>query len=358
MQAFPGPSTTLDAETGKAIHRTDYRGNWNEHYAPTPFDGHAYIHGPAIYAGSIEIATGEPLWWSVLPQYDDWTPAVDERYVYAYMGQYDPGLYVIERFTGELVDFIPDERFQWSGWDMDLSPVLGGMDDVIAIHGGRIMRFDLERGNIAWQREGAWQGQPAVARGVIYAVEGPELVALDQRTGQDLWRWNNGTRYYIRDEVLVTDSHVFVGTSSTHAIGLASRRVEWSYPLVGTLAIADDTLFIANYGGVAAAISLTEVEPARVTHLEIVAPVGISKSTAVQLGAEVSYDDGRVRDRTPSVEWSVHQTHLASITDDGLIEVTPGGPSKLLLTVTARYEEDGTDVSDTARVPILVPPSK
>lgn len=59
------------------------------------------------------------------------------------MGEYFPALNVIDRQTGVVDYTIPDPNFEWDGWSMNLAPVLGQSSDVIAIHDGRLINFDL-----------------------------------------------------------------------------------------------------------------------------------------------------------------------------------------------------------------------
>jgi outer membrane protein assembly factor BamB len=244
------------ADTGDFVFRTAHFAQWERYYAPTIYDGSVYVSG-GYYGGMYAFGafTGEDLWFRDLPQYDQWTPAVDESYAYAYLGEYSPGLYVTDRFTGEPVFEIPDPDFEWEGWSMNLAPVLGGANDVLVIQADRLISFDLANRDIRWQRDAHFAGQPSVANGVIYAISSGALSAREQLTGNALWGWEppEGS---LKETIIVTNSHLFVRTSSAvYVVDIETHRQVWSYPTSGHLTISEDTLYIASTGGLLVAIN-------------------------------------------------------------------------------------------------------
>jgi outer membrane protein assembly factor BamB len=245
-----------DANTGDLIFQSNHSAQWERYYAPTIVDGVVYIDG-GYYGGmyAFDGNNGTRLWFTGLPQYDQWTPAVDAQYAYSYVGENTPGLYVLNKQTGQLVYRIDDPNFQWNGWSMNLAPVLGGANDVIAIHDGRLIRFNLTLKNISWEIRRNFTGQPSVARGIIYAIDSGAITARDQITGTLLWSW--GTSVALRNAIIVTDTHAFVtGASQTYAINLTTHQQEWSYSKSGYLALDDRALYIASNDGVLTSISV------------------------------------------------------------------------------------------------------
>lgn len=247
-----------DAATGALIFRSNHRAQWERYFSPTIYDDKVYIDGGncgGLY--SFDAIAGEQEWFYELPQYDQWTPAVDDNYAYSYVGEYEPALYVIDRLTGELAFQIPDPEFSWNGWSMDLAPVLGGMSDVLAIHDGRLIRFDLEARSIGWVNRANFKGQPTVANGVVYAINAGALGAYEQRTGELLWMWEAPGSGALEDTIVATDSHLFVHTdATTYCIDLASRKDVWSYPAAGHLSLGESGLYIAGAEGSLTAIGL------------------------------------------------------------------------------------------------------
>src|SRR5208283_5603350 len=179
-----------------------------------------------------------------LPQYDQWTPAVDENLAYAYLGYETPALYVVDRLTGQAVFNIPDPNFTMNSSSMNLAPVLGGLSDLFAIQGGRLIRFDLNARDINWVNAPNFSGQPTVAGGVIYAVNSGSLGAYDQTTGTLQWTWAPPAGETLQDSIIATNSHLFVGSAvNTYCIDLTTKQEVWSYPAVGHLALGENTLY-------------------------------------------------------------------------------------------------------------------
>ena len=239
-----------DADSGQLVFQAPHEAQWESYFAPTIADGVAYIDG-GYYGGmyAFDAHDGTRYWFHELPQYDEWTPAVAGEHAYAYVGDYDPGLYALDRASGNEAYMIPDPNFEWDGWSMYLAPTLGGADDVIAVHDGRLIRFDLAQREIDWEIQRSFTGQASVARGVIYVIDAGALAARDQITGALLWSWGS-PQDTLHGPLIVTDSHVFVsGEARTYAVDLATHRALWSYPAGGYLALAEGALFIAESDG-------------------------------------------------------------------------------------------------------------
>ena len=229
---------SFDAESGTNLFQSPYGNQWSAHYAPTPFDGDVYTGG-GYYGGSYRFdgATGSQLWFANLQQYDEFTPAVDDDFVYAYAGS---ELAVIERATGQRSFTISDPGFSWNGYSMNVAPVLGRRDNVLAIQGGRLLSFDLAGQTITWQVGAGFQGQPAVAGGVVYARRGSALQAHSQSNGALLWQWQpaSGT---LTGRFVVTGNLLFAATSSTtYAVDLHTHQTVWQHAKGGHLAVSNE----------------------------------------------------------------------------------------------------------------------
>jgi outer membrane protein assembly factor BamB len=250
----------FDANTGSLTYRAAFSAQWESYFAPTPFANDVYIDG-GYYGGAYGFSgqDGTQRWFAGLPQYDEWTPAVDNSYVYAYVGDYSPALYVLNRSTGSLAYSIPDPHFDWNGWSMDLAPVLGGDKDALAIHNGRLISFDLANRNIGWELPRNFSGQPTVANGVIYAIDSNTLTAWDERTASLLWSWAAPGGSAVQGTMIATDSHVFVGAGTkTYAINLLTHISDWSFNAEGSLALDNGVLYIGASNGVLTAVGVPE----------------------------------------------------------------------------------------------------
>lgn len=353
---MPPQLHAFDAATGGTVFTSTFSAQWESYLAPTVFDGDVYING-GYYGGmyAFDAFSGQSQWYVNLPQYDDWTPAVDEIHAYAYVGRNTPGLYVHDRITGEFLFRIDDVNFVWNGWSMNLAPVLTGDGGVVAIHDGRLLRFDVAGRRIAWERQSSFVGQPSIREGVIYAVDGARLVACDAATGAELWSWQPSSGPGLRGEVLVTDSHAFVSTPDvTYALELLSRSEVWSHPAGGTLALGNETLYIASSTGRLTAVAMPDWTPATVVSLTIDAPAEVMEGSTAMLTARAQYDDGRVRNRTELADWSIEPADAAEIGPDGLLRVGELFSPEVPIVVRASYEEDGVVVTDDAGVELVI----
>ena len=237
----------FNASDGTLIYRSVFAAQWESYFAPTIYDGDVYING-GYYGGTYRFdgVNGQQQWFHDLPQYDNWTPAVDQDYVYAYVGEYSPGLYVINRQTGALSFSIPDPNFDWGGWSMDLAPVLTDNGDVLAIHDGRLISFDVDGRKIGWESQRAYTGQPTVANNIIYAIDAGTLTAVSLDDGTILKAWAPPAGG-VTGNMIATDTHLFLQSSTTtYMLDINTFEVAWSYEASGSIALGNNHLAIAD----------------------------------------------------------------------------------------------------------------
>jgi len=254
----------VSSADGTLRWRTAYGNQWSSWYAPVIVGQGVYV-AAGYYGGmdSYDATTGTKRWSVALNQYDLWTPAVANGLVYAYTGDYSPKLTVADATTGAVSYEIPDPNFDWRGWSMNLAPVLGSQNDVIAQPDDRLISFDLGGKKIRWEVTGwgsTWGSnwQVTVAGGVIYAFNGNQVEARSEADGSQLWTWPLPDGATPVGTMIATSNLLFVSTSrmgigATYALDIASHRKVWSYPLSGYLAIgANGVLYIANNSQLAA----------------------------------------------------------------------------------------------------------
>jgi hypothetical protein len=250
----------VSSADGALRWRTAYGNQWSSWYAPTVVGQAVYV-AAGYYGGmdAYDATQGTRLWSAELNQYDLWTPAVADGFVYAYTGDYSPKLSVFDAATGKVSYEIPDPNFTWRGWSMNLAPVLGSQNDVIAQQDNRLVSFDLAGRKIRWQVTGwvsPWGGawQATVAGGVIYAFNGSQVEARSEADGSLKWTWPLPASGAPVGTMIATSNLLFVSatasgsnTGVTYALDLASQRRVWTYPLSGQLAMgADGVLYIAG----------------------------------------------------------------------------------------------------------------
>jgi subtilisin family serine protease/outer membrane protein assembly factor BamB len=235
-----------NAATGVEIFKSPHSAQWDKYFTPTIFDNKVYING-GYYGGAYAFdgISGAQLWFIGLPQYDQWTPAVNDNYVFAYTTK----LSVINRKTGVLTFEIQDPNFQSYTYNVKLAPVIGSENDIIALKGGRLICFDLTGRKIKWEINANFSGQPSLANGRIYAISSGSLSVRNESDGSLLWSWTPpaGT---LTKNIIVTDSHIFTSTDNvTYVIDQNTKNMVWSYPAGGNLALSEGALYIATSSG-------------------------------------------------------------------------------------------------------------
>ena len=342
----------FDGATGERLFRSAHGAQWERYFAPTIQDGKVFVDG-GTYGGmyAFDALTGAQLWFRSLPQYDQWTPAIGGDYAYAYVGSYSPGLYAIQRSDGQAAFMIPDLNFQWDGWSMNLAPVVGEHDDVVAIHDHRLISFDVANRRIRWQMSSAFQGQPSVTGNVIYAIDGGALTALNEQTGARIWSWTAPSGP-LTNELIITSSLAFVSTGTNiYAVSLDSQSELWSNPVAGHLAIGNGALYVASSSGALSAFEIG-IGPPLVAHagndttLECAAAVGGTHATlngTASEGPDLSF------------EWAAPGVTFDDPHSSTPTGTFPLGVNQVVLTVS----RDGNTDRDTVVVTVLdrLPPS-
>jgi len=248
----------LDAATGSVRFRTAYLNQWSHYFAPVIVGSSVYVAG-GYYGGMYAFNTADlsQRWFATLNQYDQFTPAVKDTFVYAYTGSYQPKLTVTSANTGAIAYEIADPGFVWDGWSMNTAPTLGDAANVLATNGGRLISFSMTSHSIGYALAGGFKGQPTVANGVVYIANGAQVEARKESDGSLQWSWapSDGPP---AGPMIVTKNLLLVSTAAnTYAVDLASHAPVWTYPAGGQLALsAQGILFIAQSSGKLTAVSM------------------------------------------------------------------------------------------------------
>ena len=249
-----------DAATGTQKFRAQIDAQWETYYAPTPGGSGLFMNG-GTYGGAYDFnaRTGARTWFAQLPQYDHWTPAVDDSYVYAYTTQLD----IIDRKTGQIASSIADPNFAWWGYSVGCGPVLGSRQNVIVTQNQRLVSFDLASHTVAWETSvptGYYElNQPSLADGTIYYGKGSTVYLLDEADGHLVGTWTVPNGGSVESTVVVSKNQFFVSTSTgTYAVnrknpGGSTRQVAAH----GQLALSKEgVLVIAATDGTVTGVSV------------------------------------------------------------------------------------------------------
>lgn len=248
----------FDAASGTQLFKSAMSSQWENYLAPTVFGGNVYSDGGS-YGGlySFNQASGTHNFFTSLPQYDSWTPAVDSSGIYAYAGGM---LHVIDPVSGVARFTLTDPVFDWNGYDTNSAPVIAANGLVIAGNlsyptsasaKNGLVGFDVLKQNVRWWAPGGYSGNPAYVDGTVFAasLSSGKLEARSETDGAVIWSWTPpaGETEFASD-VLVTRNLVFVATASTtYAIDRSTHLPVWNYKAGGKLAMsANGILYIQN----------------------------------------------------------------------------------------------------------------
>src|SRR5262249_53472551 len=190
---------------------------------------------------------------------------VGSSYAYAMMPS---GLHAVSVTDGTNSFTIADPDNTVQPYSVYGAAVIGAGGDVILVDGrgsnnavNRLVRFDIAGRSIKWAVPGSFSQALALANGVIYVVNGAQLEARDEATGNRLWGWlpSEPTTDPFRLDynvlpfnVIATDNLVFVSSAiRVYAIDIATRQSVWSYPKPGQLALSPNgILYVVENGNV------------------------------------------------------------------------------------------------------------
>ena len=245
-----------DQASGQQLRKETLSSQWPSYSAPTLFGTDVYtING---YYGGISRygdAEGAFKWHGLGVAYEGWSPSTDGRFVYAYSTP-DNILNVLNAADGSLAYSI-GERYPYSTYFISRPVVLTDTQQAL-VGDGNLAAFDLKTRTRSWIINAGSVGTPAYGNGTIYTLgtDGKTFAARSPETGTLLWQVTLDDGNYA--DIIVTRNLAFVGSdTSTQVIDLATRKVVWTYPLGGSMAIsARGVLYILTSSGALAAINL------------------------------------------------------------------------------------------------------
>ncbi len=237
----------FDADSGEELFKKAMVTPGGSSLMPTVRDGVVYTHGGrfgGMYA--FDAQTGKELWFIQFASQDGWTPAVDATNAYAFV---DGRLKVVNRRTGVLSYEIAGPNIFGARFPWFFAPVLGNLDDVLIVHRGQLIRYDLTRRAVSYAITGGFSRQPAVRNGVVYALSNGKLQARSQVDGRLLWTLNPAGQSLAWD-VILTDGHALVrSTTHTFLVDLMTHKVSWSVAKSGSECISQGAIFIGEADG-------------------------------------------------------------------------------------------------------------
>lgn len=234
--------------TGDAVNST-----------PTVADGVVYVGSNDNHLYALDAATGNLLWSHDAGAWVQYSPTVSGGMVYAtaVVGS-EPRVAALDAATGALVwtaqhSHPSDPKFT--------STVAGRLVYVPGAEYGVFRALDAATGEVAWTASvGSYvDSAPTVIDGVVYLTVVNEAYALDEATGEAIWRYGTG-RLPARDfPALVADGLYYLSPDEfVHALNAATGELLWTYqaasPINSEPVVAGGSLFAVTESGVVIAL--------------------------------------------------------------------------------------------------------
>ncbi len=203
--------------------------------------------------GAIDEATGRNLWFTTIRPSSGTSAIVnaDRVILFSEPGANRPsGLTVLDAASGTQRQFISDARNE----GFAATPILGFEDDVFVVRQQSLKSIDLGASRIRWRTAGSFATlSPALGAGMVFAIESGALVAFDERTGLEIWRFR-GTGEFVFAPV-ATAAHVLVSDLfALYVIDIRTGRRVWSDSEPGAISIGDNKMiYIAGPRGILSA---------------------------------------------------------------------------------------------------------
>jgi outer membrane protein assembly factor BamB len=227
MYSFAGSSTPLWS--------TSFTAQWERYWAPlvSP-NGRIYFDG-GTYGGlyGLDTGSGSQLFFnSTLGQIDQWSPLLLNGMIYTALGG---SLNMYEPTTGTTLSTV---SFDGGG---------ASTSKLYAFRPGQAMP--------TWTANGSFTGMPAVANGIVYAISGGQLYAIDAATGATMWTFSgDGQLSY---PPVVTRGYVYVAsTGVVYAVKPTTLIAVWKATPGGWLSVAGGKLYVAQPDGTLSAYAL------------------------------------------------------------------------------------------------------
>ncbi|MBL9173952.1 MAG: PQQ-binding-like beta-propeller repeat protein [Verrucomicrobiales bacterium] len=230
----------LDARTGATLWQSPFSAQWERYLAPTIAEGGVYVNG-GYYGGlyGFDQLTGtQRFFFGGLSQTDQWTPAYYDHRLFSFV-------------AGLLTEH--DKSSGASLWNLSLRD--GGGFRTLAADEERaflctdaaLLCVNLGTKKIEWRVDGPFSGTPAVANGVVYAIQQTNVVAYT--TGGEMLG-TYVTPQPLSQQPIVTDDVLMVsGESAVHVFDLWEFRLRETLPVGGAISFSDGQLFVAGVNG-------------------------------------------------------------------------------------------------------------
>jgi outer membrane protein assembly factor BamB len=168
--------------------------------------------------------------------------------------------------------------------------VSNGRDDRVPGSTWAVYALNAATGAFLWQYETSpIFGSPAVANGMVYAIDGAAVYALDANTGSLIWQYNVTSQSYYGSPTIADNVLYFTSADGTvNALNATTGSHIWSYKTAGEIlnapAVANGLVYVTSGPGIVYA--LNAATGAVVWQKQFGVTIGPPRSLAGSLGGQ------------------------------------------------------------------------
>ena len=344
----------LDATSGTTVWSAPFAAQTGRYFAPTVVNDGVWVNG-GYYGGLYGFNTSngsQRFFNSSLEFYDQWTPSYYNGTIYTWVAgifrAHDP----------------MDGRILWSSilgtgspYSANTVPTMDG-GKAFAVETpwypatGHLFAIDVTTHATAWTVSGTFKGSPAVANGVVYALNDGDVKAYSSQTGALVGTYATGDFSIAGQPIVTNDALIVTSNSNTYIFNLQTFALKQTLASGGVASLASGVLYLAGTDGV-----LRTFYPGGMTTITVAMPAAASEGSPTLTGTVTlskTYgtstlislaSDGPSRLTVPaSVTIPANQasaTFQLSVVDDLLangsqdVTITARGPTYVLRTGTA-----------------------
>jgi hypothetical protein len=240
------------AQSGVPYWVTPHSAQWEAYMAPTIAEGKVWVDG-GYYGGmyGFQQSDGVQLFYQGMPQYDGWTPTYYAGKIYSWVAgfltQHDP-------LSGQPL-WVANLGWNWQGWTMGrTSAITNGRAYLVG--NPNLYAVDLTTHRLSWSVAGNFNGTPAVANGVVYALSGGFVKAYDAWDGSYIGVFV-GEANLLDQPIATDDLLMFSSPSHTYVYDQSSYQNLLTIPFGGHLSFANRRLYIATSTGAVRTYAVT-----------------------------------------------------------------------------------------------------
>ena len=249
----------FDAATGAPRWTANYQDQYAQPWAPAVSDSGVFTMGGehgGIYRHSL---TGSQAWFTTAPQRDEWTPVIHNDRVYVWTG----GLFEeVSKADGLR---LWTATMPWTEWEIYAVRTVPAAEGNLAavLDKATVRTVDLDTHLVRMSRSGNFNGSPALADGLVYAITPGAVKVYRATDGTELPGYatlgtGGESRTGVHQPVVLDDLVLVSSANETWVFDRATRALKQRLAAGGPLTYADGLLMAAGSDGVVRAFAVNQ----------------------------------------------------------------------------------------------------